>query len=493
MSNEMNEVDSGIEVIPKLSISLVPVVILVGLLIANVLIFKDDASYGPNQMALILSGGLSAVLGHFFYKTSYAKLEKGIVAGISLSLASVLILLAVGSLISLWILSGIVPAMIYYGLKLLSPVIFLPVACFICCIVSLSTGSSWSTTGTIGIAFMGIGSALGIPEGMVAGAVISGAYFGDKMSPLSDTTNLAAAMAHTELFTHIRHMVYTSGPAIFLALIGFTILGFVYGHNTDLVSNPEQIQVILETLDKTFKIGPHLFIGPLVVLIMVAKRVPALPAVALGALIGALMAPLFQWNLIETLLGGEVTIKTLYGKILETSYAGFSFETGNKVLDKLLNRGGMREMLNTVWLILCAMVFGGIMEATGMLQRITAALLHLVRGTRSLIFATLGSCIFANATASDQYLAIILPGKMFRKSFEDYDLEPKNLSRTLEDAGTVTSVLIPWNSGGAYNSSVLGVATSTYVPFCFFNLLSPIIAMILASKGWTIEKRKKEA
>ncbi len=471
---------------PSLGISLVPVITLMILLVINILVYKDDATGGANQIALLISAALSITIGIFKLKIDYKELEEKVLDSIQTAMQANAILLLVGSLIGLWILSGIVPAMIYYGLKLINPSIFLPVACIVCSIVALSTGSSWSTTGTVGIALIAIGKTLGIPEGMVAGAIISGAYFGDKMSPLSDTTNLAPAMAGTDLFTHIKHMMYTSIPAIVLAIVGFSILGLFYGQG-DIASN--NIDQVLDVIDSSFSIGVHLFIAPALVIFMVYKKVPALPAIAVGCLIGAVFALVFQSSLLVKMAGGSFDGLKTYKILISTAFGGFSIDTGNKLIDSLLNRGGMSGMLNTVWLIICAMIFGGALEGTGMLQKIANSILGLVKGAGSLIGATLGSCLFFNMTACDQYLAIVVPGRMFKKAYDDFGLKPKNLSRALEDSGTVTSVLIPWNSGGAYNSGVLGVATLTYLPFCFFNILSPLVSAFLAGFNLTIERK----
>ena len=485
---------------PSLAVSLIPIVVLMGLLIANIIIYGDAGLDGSNQLALLLAGTLAAFIGIVVYKLDYKSIENQIVKSIGVALQASIILLIVGALIGMWIISGIVPTMIYYGLMLINPTIFLPVSCVVCAIVALATGSSWSTTGTVGIALIGIGQTLGIPMGMVAGAIISGAYFGDKMSPLSDTTNLAPAMAGTDVFTHIRHMMFTTGPAISLAIIGFTILGAFYGQGS---VNQENINSVLSVIENNFNIGIYLFIVPLAVLFMVYKRVPALPALLIGTLLGGIFAIFFQADLITSLIKNnliarEIPITELarsgvfqtetYRTILTTAYSGFVIETDNELINKLFNRGGMAGMLKTVWLILMAMVFGGAMEGTGMLQKIAGSILKLVRGTGSLIGATLSSCIFMNMTACDQYLAIVVPGRMYKNAYEEYGLKPKNLSRALEDSGTVTSVLVPWNSGGAYNSATLGVATLTYLPFCFFNILSPLVSAFLAGMNLTIDR-----
>ena len=470
---------------PNLLISLIPVIVLMSLLVINIIIFKDDATGGSNQLALLIAGAVAVFIGIVVYRIEYKEIESHIVKSIGVAIQASVILLIVGALIGMWIISGVVPTMIYYGLLLINPTIFLPVSCIVCSIVALATGSSWSTTGTVGIALIGIGQTLGIPLGMVAGAIISGAYFGDKMSPLSDTTNLAPAMAGTDVFTHIRHMMYTSGPAIILAIIGFTILGMFYGHGT---VNQEDINTVLSVIDSKFNIGIHFFIVPLAVLFMVYMRVPALPALLIGTLLGGLFALIFQADLIASMIEGGPSIKGFYQQIVTTAYDGFKIKTENELINSLFNRGGMKGMLSTVWLILMAMVFGGAMEGTGMLQKIAGSILKLVHGVGSLIGATLASCLVMNMTASDQYLAIVVPGRMFKNAFEESGLKPKNLSRALEDSGTVTSVLVPWNSGGAYNAGVLGVETLTYLPFCFFNLLSPLVSAFLAGMNLTIER-----
>ena len=470
---------------PGLLLSMTPLMVLIFLLVVNILIFKDSSTSGPNQIALLLSGVVSALLGCSILKVSYKKIETEIVRSIGMAVPAMIILLVVGAIISIWIASGIVPTMIYYGLKTLSPQNFLPLSCLICAIVALTTGSSWSTSGTVGIALIGVGITLKIPEGMVAGAVISGAYFGDKLSPLSDTTNMAPAVAGTDIFSHIRHMLYTTIPALLLALTGFIILGFNYG--SDQASISDEIAVT-ELIRSTFNVGWFQFIVPALVLLLIVKKVPALPALLAGCLAGIISMFIFQKDFLIQRLGDGYTLSQAYEFVINISFGGFSMETSNELINSLFSKGGMKGMLNTLWLILSAMVFGGTMEATGMLSTITNSILSAVKKSGSLVGATLASCITLNLTASDQYLAIVVPGKMFKKAYQKFELHPKNLSRTLEDGGTVTSVLIPWNSGGAYHSSVLGVPTLTYLPYCLFNIFSPIVSLFIASAGWTLEK-----
>lgn len=470
---------------PGLLLSLIPLLFLIVLLALNIHMFKDGATAGPNQLALMAAAALASVIGIFVLKMDYKTMEERIVLSIGLSMQAVLILLVVGMLIGLWILSGVVPTMIYYGIQIVNPSWFLPVTCLICCVVSMATGSSWSTGGTVGIALMGIGKAIGVPEEMVAGAVISGSYFGDKLSPLSDTTNLAPAMAGTDLFTHVRYMLYTTIPSIIIAMIGFTILGLNFKAEA---YDPASVKLLTKTLDDTFWISPVAFLLPLLVIVLVAKKMSALPALFLGALAGALLALITQQGLFARLTGESFTLLGAWKKTIEIGYGGFKIETGVSTIDSLLSRGGMSSMLNTVWLIMMAMTFGGVMEMTGMLGKIAEAILKMVKGTASLITATIASCITINITAADQYLAIVVPGRMFREAYQKANLAPENLSRSLEDAGTLTSVLVPWNTCGAYFSGVLGIATLSYVPYAFFNLINPVVAIVVAVIGFRIRK-----
>ncbi|MEM6518788.1 MAG: Na+/H+ antiporter NhaC [Cyanobacteria bacterium P01_C01_bin.70] len=470
---------------PSIILSLIPIGFLIALMVFNVLLFKDNATFGPNQIALSLAALLAGIIGTFALKIPYRRLEAQVLKSIGMALQAMLILFVVGALISTWIMSGIVPMMIYYGLDIINPRVFLFVSCVVSCIVALCTGSSWSTSGTIGIALIAIGETFNVPSGMVAGAVISGAYFGDKMSPLSDTTNLAPAMAGTDLFTHIRHMVFSSGPAIVLALLGFLVLGFFYqgdGLAGDAIAD---VQAVIQS---NFNLNLLLLAVPILVVTMVALRVPALPALVFGVLLGCLAALIFQIDLLTSMLDGNFTLGGAYGLLVGVAADGFNIETGNEVIDSLFSRGGMSSMLNTIWLIVTAMLFGGMLEACGMLQRLANAILSIARGAGTLIGATVATCLFMNATASDQYIAIVVPARMFRSAYLKYGLHPKNLSRAVEDSGTVTSVLIPWNSGGAFHSGVLGVPTLSYLPFCFFNILSPVVSIFLGALNLTIAR-----
>ena len=452
---------------------MVPVCLLIGMLSASVYLFGDESSSGPNQIALILGSGLCVVIG-LLNGQPWKDLEAGISRGLSVSMGAILILLVVGSVIGTWILAGVVPAMIYYGLSILSPSVFYAAACLICAVVATATGSSWTTAGTIGIALIGIATAQSLHLGLSAGAVISGAYFGDKMSPLSDTTNLAPAVAGTDLFVHIRHMVWTTTPSFVAALILFLAAGFF----TPIPEGTAELGGIRETLQAEFVIGPHLLIPVIVVLGLVMRKVPAFPALLIGALLGGVFAVVFQSAAVLNYMGdsGLPDWVSLVKGVWVAMYGGFELQSGNVELDDLLSRGGMASMLMTVWLIMTAMIFGAVMETTGLLQVIASRILTVVRGTGSLISATLLTSFGMNVLASDQYIAIVLPGRMFRSEYERRRLDPKNLSRTLEDSGTLTSVLVPWNTCGAFMAQTLGVATLTYAPFVFFNILNPFVA-----------------
>lgn len=482
---------------PTLLQSFIPIIFLILALSLNVSIFGDAALDGSNQIILMLAGAVAAIVaGRIGYR--WWEIEKGIVKTISSAMASILILLIIGSLAGTWLISGVVPAMIYYGLKILNPTIFLFAACIVCSVVSIATGSSWTTSATVGIALMGIGQALGISTGLIAGAILSGAYFGDKMSPLSDTTNLAPAMAGTDLFTHIRYMVITTVPSISITLLLFLIIGFTQ----DTSGAINQTDEILAAIESQFYISGWLFIVPAVVVVLIVKKVPPLPSLLVGTLLGAIFAMIFQPNIVLEVSKNA----SAYGKLLDyfqtnmplftgmfigtiqSLFGDVNIETSNSLVNDLLSSGGMKGMLGTIWLILSAMIFGGVMESSGMLKRIAASIISLVNSTGALIASTAGTCVFFNITASDQYLAIVVPGRMYADVYRNKGLAPENLSRTLEDSGTVTSVLVPWNTCGAYHSQVLGVSTFAFAPYCFFNIISPIMTMIVGYTGYKIKK-----
>ena len=463
----------------KLSLfwALFPVLLLMALLSYNVLvIYQDDATSGANQFALLFVGFVAALIG-LRNKVTFQQMLDSVYENIKTTSGAILILLFVGSLAGTWLISGVIPTMIYYGLQILNPTVFLAVAVIIAAIISLVTGSSWGTTATIGIALIGIGKGLGIHEGMIAGAVISGAYFGDKISPMSDTTNLAAAMAKIDLFKHIRYMLYTTGPSITIAILLFVILGFFQETRGEM-----QNTAILKGIQDTFIISPWLLLVPLAVIVLIIKKVEPVLALLVGTILGGVAAAVFQPQVLQAVLGQDtLSIHDSYKAVMNAAVTDISIETGNTVLNDLFSSGGMKGMLNTIWLILSAMVFGGVMEAIGALDRISKALLRMAKGDFGVFASTTVTCIFFNGTVSDQYLAIVVPGKMYDKAFKDRGLSPENLSRTLEDSGTVSSVLFPWNTGGAYNAGVLGVATVAYVPFAFFNLISPLMTLAFAA------------
>jgi NhaC family Na+:H+ antiporter len=472
-----------------LILALVPVIFLILFIAANVWLFEDTLE-GSNQIVLILAAALASVIA-IFYKIPWNKVKETIIHNIMKAMPAMLILLLIGSLAGTWLLSGVVPAMIFYGLKVIHPKVFLFTAVVTCGLISLATGSSWSTVATIGVALLGVGKALGFHEGIVAGAIISGAYFGDKMSPLSDTTNLAPAVSGTDLFTHIKYMTTTTVPSIILALLAFTIIGFTY--NTDQLAT--NVSNVISTIDNTFFIHPILLLIPVILIIIIIKKVPPIPALLFGSLLGGVFAVIFQPDVVRGVLGGtysESYVVASYKSIMTAMFGNIHIPSENEVVNELFSTSGMSGMLNTVWLILSAMVFGGAMDAAGMLKRITMALISLVRTDGGLIASTIWTSIFFNLTASDQYISIVVPGKMYAESYQKRKLAPELLSRTLEDGGTITSVLIPWNTCGATQSKVLGVSTWTYLPYCFFNIVNPIIAMAMGYLGYKIRKVKPD-
>lgn len=465
---------------PPLWQALIPLVVLVTLLVSAVRLFGDGAAAGPSQIALLLAMASAALVG-MAHGLSWAQIEDAIGHGIGVSTRALLILLAVGALIGTWILAGIVPLMIQWGLQLLSPAIFYPVSCAICALVALTIGSSWTVGGTIGVALMGVAAGLGLSPEITAGAVISGAYFGDKLSPLSDTTNLAPAVAGSELFDHVRHMLWTTIPSLSLALIGFALLGATAAESADLSS----ITAMIDLLEAQFALSIWLIIPLLVVLGMAIARVPAFPTIAIGALLGGLFAVIFQPTAVRALadMSDASNAAQMIAGVWRALAEGYSADTGNAAVDKLLSRGGMASMLNTVWLILCALAFGAVMERAGILATLVSGVLKAARSTFALIAAVLATAIGTNLLAADQYLSIVLPGRLYREEFERRGLAPVNLSRALEDAGTITSPLVPWNTCGAYMAATLGVATLDYLPYALFNLVNPLIALGFAALG----------
>ena len=466
--------------------AILPVIILVAMLAYNIFIFGDAALSGSNQFILLIGAAVAAIIG-FKNKVTYAQMMEEVAHNVKSTAGAILILLMVGALSGTWLLSGIIPSMIYYGLQLLTPTIFLGASLIICSVISLATGSSWSTSATVGIALIGIGDTMGINPGMTAGAVISGAYFGDKISPLSDTTNLASAMAGAGLFDHIKYMLITTIPSILIAFIIFIILGFSISS-----SGTPDITDKLSAIDQAFHITPWLFLVPALVIYMIFRKTEPLIALLAGALLGGVAAIIFQPELVTKVAGATILdFNTAYKGVMTALTTKIQIETSNAALNDLFSAKGMEGMMGTIWLILCAMVFGGVMDAIGALARISQALLNMFHTVFGLFASTVLSCLAINVTASDQYLAIVIPGTMYEKAFEDKNLHPVNLSRTLEDTGTVTSVLIPWNTCGAYNAGVLGVPTVDYAFYAIFNWISPFMTLTVAALGYKIKELAK--
>ena len=451
--------------------ALIPVVALISMLAYNIFFVEDQELLGAytNQYILLISGLIAAIVG-FFNKVGFNLMLKEVWENLRTVFIPIVILIMVGALSGTWLFSGIIPAMVYYGLKVLNPEVFLPASVVISIIISIATGSSWTTSATVGIALIGIGTALGVPTGMVAGAVISGAYFGDKMSPLSDTTNLAPAMAGTDLFTHIRYMTYTTIPTILITIVAFTIIGM----NVNTNGNAD-INYLLHDIENLFHITPLLFIVPAVVVVLIVFKVKPFISLFIGVIAAAVFALIFQSDLLKSLPDSQLST------ITQSIFIETSIETDNKILSELFNAKGMLGMLWTILLIISAMVFGGIMDGIGALERITEFLLKMAKSVFGLFSSTVASCMGLNILASDQYLAIVIPGKMYEKAYKDRNLAPENLSRTLEDSGTVTSALVPWNTCGAYQSSTLGVGVGEYFAYAIFNWLSPIMTLTFAA------------
>lgn len=460
---------------PSLLDALLPIGVLVLLLGLSVYLYGDSSSSGPNQIALMSAAFVAGLVG-LKNGLQWAQIEEGILAGIHMAMKANLILLAVGALIGTWILAGTVPTMIWLGLKLISAEYFYVTSCLICALTALSIGSSWTVAGTLGIGLMGVAAGLGLDPAITAGAIISGAYFGDKLSPLSDTTNLAPAAAGAELFAHIRLMLRTTVPVLGIALVLF----FILGQQADGSHDTARIAEVLQALESQFSLGWHLLLPVALLLFLAVRQWAAFPAVFVAALLGGVFAVVFQPEVMARLAdpaaGSLAPLKTVWSAL----FAGYESSSGNPALDGLLSKGGMASMLTTVWLIICAMCFGGVLEKLGLLQRLLQSTLHLAKSTSSLIASTIATSIGTNIITADQYIALVLPGRMYRAEYEKRGLAPVNLSRALEDGGTLTSVLVPWNTCGAYMAATLGVATLSYLPYCFFNLLMPLLAICLA-------------
>jgi len=470
----------------SLGAALLPVAAVVGMLAYNVHVFGDNAVGGSNQFILLLAGAIAALVG-FRHKVTYDSMLAHVSGNLKSTSGAILILLMVGALSGAWLISGIIPSMIYYGLKILNPYVFLPATLLICSVVSLATGSSWSTSATVGVALIGIGKAVGIPEAMAAGAVVSGAYFGDKLSPLSDTTNLAPAMAGTDLFTHVRYMTITTVPTYIVTLLAFIALSFtIKPHGAANAAG------VMAAIGSVFTVTPWLFLVPALVIFMIVRKTQPLVALIVGTLLGGAFALVFQPQVLAGLAGVErLDFLSAYKGVMNAMTVKTSIATSDPSLNDLFSSKGMKGILDTVWLIICAMFFGGVMEAIGALHKISSTLLRMANSVFGLFASTVASCLAVNLTASDQYLAIVVPGKMFAEPFREKGLAPENLSRTLEDSGTVTSALIPWNTCGAYQAGVLGVGTLDYLPYAVFNYVSPFMTLLFAALNIKIRRLVK--
>lgn len=468
----------------SLGLAMIPLLFLMALLAISISVFGDESSSGPIQISLLFAGGVTAIIG-LLRGISWQQLQNAAVDSIASALGPVMVLLVIGALIGSWLVSGSIQAIIYYSLQFLSAEYFYLASCLICAFVALCIGGSWATVGTIGVALIATASTLGVSLSITAGAIVSGSYFGDKMSPLSDTTNLAPAIVGAELFEHIRHMTWTTGPSMVATLCIYLVLGWTQTN--------DQAPPVMETLNllkRNFAIHWYSLVPLLIVLVLAVKKVPAIPAVAISALVGALFALLFQQDLLVK-FANEPTWslpKALFKAIWSAMYSGFVSNTGNAELDSLLSRGGMQSMLNTIWMIISALFFGGLIERTGILHRLLVAMMLGVKTVGGLITRAAIACVGTNIIAPDQYMSVVLPGRMFKSEFAAMNLAPKNLSRVMEDTGTLTSPLVPWNTCGAFVAGVLGVTTLSYAPFCFLCIINPVLSVIYGIFDVSIER-----
>lgn len=471
--------------LPSPVISVIPIIILVILLYFTIRFFGSDALAGGSQVSLLVATAVCVFIAMIWYKVPWKSFEKGITKNTAGIATTLIMLFIIGALSGSWMISGIVPTLIYYGVQIIHPTFFLATTCIICAIVSIMTGSSWTTIATIGLALMGIGKAQGFEVGWIAGAIISGAYFGDKVSPLSDTTVLASSVTHTPLFSHIRYLMITTIPSIIITLIIFTIVGFAYQ-----TSDTSHIQEFTSVIADKFNITPWLLIVPIITGILIARRVPPIITLFISAALAGIFAIFFQPDLLHEIAGNNSNdTSSLLKGLMMTYYGPTELQVNNTAVADLISTRGMAGMLDTVWLILCAMCFGGAMTASGMLASITSVFIRFMKSTVSMVASTVASGIFLNLSTADQYISIVLTGEMFRDVYKKKGYESRLLSRTTEDSVTVTSVLIPWNSCGMTQATVLGVSTLTYLPYCFFNIISPLMSIIIAATGYKIFKR----
>lgn len=467
--------------------SLIPLAVLVMFLALTIKLFGADAIAGGSQLSLLTASAVCTAMAILIYGRKWVDLEQSILQNMRSATPALIILLLIGAIAGTWMTSGIIPTLIYYGLKILHPSIFLPASCIICAIISLLTGSSWTTIATIGVALMGIGRALGFDDGWIAGAIISGAYFGDKISVMSDTTVLASSTTEVPLFTHIKYMLITTIPSLIISITVFTIAGI----NASSITATDMM-AIEEGIQSTFNISPWLLLVPVLTGVLIAKRLPAIVTLFASAFMAAIVLVIAQPHLVLQIANTDsASFLSSFKAIVIASTTSNTVETGNELLNNLVTTKGMGGMMGTIWLIICAMCFGGVMYGSGMLSAITQIFLRVTRRTVSVVSSTVGSGLFFNLVTGDQYISIILTGNLFRKLYDERDLEHRLLSRSIEDSATITSVLIPWNSCGMTQSTVLGVATLTYMPYCIFNIVSPFMSILMAMIGYKIYKRSE--
>jgi NhaC family Na+:H+ antiporter len=466
--------------------SFVPFLVLIALISCCVAVFGNATLDGASQVSLLVASAVSVLVGHFSKRLEWEDLERELTNKIASCTPAIIILLLIGAIGGTWMVSGIVPTMIYYGMQIIQPEVFLVSSSVLCAMVSLMIGSSWTTVATIGLALMGIGKAHGFDDGWIAGSIITGAYFGDKLSPLSDTTVLASSVSGTPLFTHIRYMLYTTVPTFCISFTVFLIAGFTMN-----VSGQGNVNEFMEGLQNTFVISPWLLLVPVLTGIMIARRWPSMVVLFMAILLAVVVALVVQPELISVVSDSSDTSAFLeqYKGVMQVCYGSTNIDTGNAVLNELVHTSGMSGMMPTIWLIICAQTFGGALTATGQLQDLMRLILRFARGTASLVASTVGTACFCNIAMADQYLSIMLSSSMFKETYRQRGYEPQLLSRSCEDGATVTSVLIPWNTCGLTQSTVLGVATITYLPYCFFNYLSPLMSIFIASIGWKIKRK----
>ena len=475
--------------IPSPLLSLVPILVLVTLLFVTIHTFGSDALSGGSQVVLLTATAVCCLIAMGYSKVRWKAIELAMVNNISGVATALIILLIIGVLSGSWMISGVVPTLIYYGMQIIHPSFFLASTCIICAIVSVMTGSSWTTIATIGIALLGIGQAQGFEDGWIAGAIISGAYFGDKISPLSDTTVLASSVTDTPLFKHIKYMMITTVPSMIITLTIFTIAGFAHE-----ATATDQIAMYSASLRETFHISLWLLIVPVITGILIAKRIPSIITLFISATLAGIFALFFQPHLLQEISGLPVQdMQSQFKGLIMTFYGSTQVQTGNPDLNDLVSTRGMSGMMNTIWLIICAMCFGGAMTASGMLGSITSVFIRFMKRTVGLVASTVASGLFLNICTADQYISIILTGNMFKDIYQKKGYESRLLSRTTEDSVTVTSVLIPWNTCGMTQATILGVATFTYLPYCFFNLISPLMSITVAAIGFKIKRINEKA